>query len=60
MTSPKAQGDPKRPSSGEHKPRNDAGPGDTTAGPETEDEKIRREQAAKPALLPIGDPAGAA
>ncbi len=27
---------------------------------ETEEEKIRREQAVKPALMPIGDPAGAA
>lgn len=27
---------------------------------EKQDEKIRREQATKPALMPIGDPAGAA
>lgn len=27
---------------------------------ESEEEKIRREQAANPALMPIGDPAGAA
>ncbi|EYR82147.1 hypothetical protein AKG11_15030 [Shinella sp. SUS2] len=60
MTSPKAQGDPKRPSPDEHKPRNDVEPGDTTAEPETEAEKTRREQATKPALMPIGDPAGAA
>lgn len=26
----------------------------------TEEEKIKREQATKPALMPIGDPAGAA
>jgi hypothetical protein len=30
------------------------------AEPETEDEKIKREQATKPALMPIGDPSGAA
>ncbi len=30
------------------------------ANPETEDDKIRREQATNPALMPIGDPAGAA
>lgn len=28
--------------------------------PETEDEKLKREQATKPALMPIGDPSGAA
>jgi hypothetical protein len=60
MTSPRAQDDPKRPSPGEEKPRNDAEPEDTTAEPETEEEKVRREQATKPALMPIGDPAGAA
>lgn len=60
MTSPTAQGDPKRPTPTEHTPRNDGEPGDTTAEPETEDEKIKREQATKPALMPIGDPAGAA
>jgi hypothetical protein len=49
MTSPKAQGDPKRPSPDEHKTRNDVEPGDTTAEPETEAEKTRREQATKPA-----------
>ncbi|MCR6500080.1 hypothetical protein MUO32_13610 [Shinella sp. CPCC 101442] len=30
------------------------------AKPEMEDEKIKREQATKPALMPIGDPSGAA
>lgn len=34
--------------------------GKTKDEPETEDEKIKREQATNPALLPIGDPAGAA
>ncbi|WP_313531432.1 hypothetical protein [Shinella sp.] len=33
---------------------------ETDTKPETEDEKIKREQATKPALMPIGDPAGAA
>lgn len=31
-----------------------------TKDDETEDEKIKREQATTPALMPIGDPAGAA
>jgi hypothetical protein len=31
-----------------------------TQDDETEDEKIKREQATNPALMPIGDPAGAA
>ncbi len=30
------------------------------AEPEDEDEKVKREQATKPALMPIGDPSGAA
>lgn len=60
MTSPTAQGEPKHPSPAEHTPRNDAAPDDATAGPQTEDEKTRREQATKPALMPIGDSAGAA
>ena len=34
--------------------------GKTKDEPETEDEKIKREQATNPALMPIGDPAGAA
>ena len=34
--------------------------GKTKAEPETEDEKIKRGQATNPALMPIGDPAGAA
>ena len=33
---------------------------ETDAKPETEEEKIKREQATKPALMPIGDPSGAA
>ena len=37
-------------------------PGDAgkTKEGESEEEKIKREQATKPALMPIGDPAGAA
>ncbi len=38
----------------------DKGKVETDAKPETEEEKIKREQATKPALMPIGDPAGAA
>lgn len=38
----------------------DKGEIETDAKPETEEEKIKREQATKPALMPIGDPAGAA
>lgn len=33
---------------------------ETDTKPETEEEKIRREQATNPALMPIGDPSGAA
>jgi hypothetical protein len=33
---------------------------ETDATLKTEDEKIKREQATKPALMPIGDPSGAA
>ena len=34
--------------------------GKTKGDPETEEEKLKREQAPNPALMPIGDPAGAA
>lgn len=34
--------------------------GKTKDDPESDEEKIKREQATKPALMPIGDPAGAA
>ena len=54
MTSSQPQNDPKRPPLDKHKDdenRDEA---------QTEEEKIKREQATKPALMPIGDPAGAA
>ena len=54
MTSRQPQNDPKRPPPDKRK--DDASRDEA----ETEDEKIRREQATKPALMPIGDPAGAA
>ena len=38
----------------------DAGKTKEDGAPESDEEKIRREQAVNPALLPIGDPAGAA
>lgn len=38
----------------------DRGKVETETKPETKEEKIKREQATKPALMPIGDPAGAA
>ncbi len=54
MTKTPPQTDPKAPSS--DKRRNEANRDET----ETQEEKIKREQATKPALMPIGDPAGAA
>lgn len=54
MTSRPAPDDPKAPSADSRK--DDA----AREKAETEEEKIRREQAVKPALMPIGDPAGAA
>ena len=54
MTSKQDPNNPKAPSSDRSK---DAAAREEA---ETEEEKIRREQAVKPALMPIGDPAGAA
>ncbi len=54
MTKPAGK-DPKTPSP--DKRRDDAADRDEA---ETEEEKIRREQATNPTLMPIGDPAGAA
>ena len=54
MTNRPAPDDPKAPPSDKHK--DDA----SRQKVETDEEKIRREQAVKPALMPIGDPAGAA
>ena len=48
----------KRPSPGKHGNGTDRSQANTEA--ETEEEKIKREQATKPALMPIGDPSGAA
>ncbi|HEV7250777.1 MAG TPA: hypothetical protein VGN93_27690 [Shinella sp.] len=49
---------PKNPSPEKHKPEDDAPVEGSEM--ETEEDKIKREQATKPALMPIGDPAGAA
>ena len=54
MTNRPDPDDPKAPSA--NKRKDDAAREES----ETEEEKIRREQAVKPPLMPIGDPAGAA
>lgn len=51
---------PKSPSPDHRKVEDDGRRDGTTDEAETEEEKIKREQATKPALMPIGDPAGAA
>jgi|APLak6261682215_1056145.scaffolds.fasta_scaffold61560_1 hypothetical protein len=58
MTSIDAQTSPKTPSP-EKRKSEDGAPVDGSEM-ETEEEKIKREQATNPALMPIGDPAGAA
>jgi hypothetical protein len=60
MTTRNAQGGPKNPSPGCQNAPDDTRRDKTSTEPETEDEKIKREQATNPALMPIGDPAGAA
>ncbi|MGB3812008.1 MAG: hypothetical protein WA950_02170 [Shinella sp.] len=57
MTKIDVQGGPKSPKPDRQKSGNDAKP---DAEAETQEEKTRREQATNPALMPIGDPAGAA
>jgi hypothetical protein len=61
MTSIQAQGGPKGRSPEQRQPQPDAEErDDANSEAETEEEKIKREQATNPALMPIGDPAGAA
>jgi hypothetical protein len=54
------QDGPKSPSPDPRKTGDDAKRDGTATEAETEEDKIKREQATKPALMPIGDPAGAA
>ena len=58
MTSIQPRNGPKGPAPDKRK--DDAKRDEPDSGAQTEEEKIKREQATNPTLMPIGDPAGAA